>query len=144
MVTMALALLLAGGAAFAATFTGTDGDDTLESTARADTLRGLGGNDTFRGLGGPDRLVGGAGVDLMEGDGAADNMYGGEGEDRMVGVAGRDHVYGGPGDDLVSTIDDNAVDFVDCGAGYDEYDRSLTAAGPDVDDVYVNCELMIW
>ena len=79
----------------------------------------------------------------MWGEGAADSMYGGEGEDTMLGNAGRDHVYGGPGNDRVSTVYDNAVDFVDCGPGFDEYDQSIAFGQPDRQDVFVNCEIQI-
>ena len=39
----------------------------------------------------------------------------------------------------VSSIDDNAVDQVDCGGGTDTVDRSLVV-GPDKADVFVDCE----
>src|ERR671911_2175469 len=80
--TMALALLVAGGVALAATVTcqvgvtcnGTSSDDTITGTTSNDTINGLGGNDTISALDGIDKIDGGTQNDTMDG-GAANDSY---------------------------------------------------------------------
>ena len=135
--TMALALLLASGAALAEAFGGDDGDNRLVGTDGRDRMAGGGGDDLVRGLGGPDVMRGGSRNDFDAN--GQDTMYGGRGEDVVNGEGGEDHIYGGPGNDYISSIGDNAVDVVDCGGGTDSVDRSLVL-GPDKADVFVDCE----
>lgn len=135
--TMALALLLAGGAALAEAFVGDDGNNRLVGTDGRDRMAGGGGDDLMRGLGGPDRMRGGSRNDFDES--GADTMYGGRGGDVINGEGGEDTIYGGPGDDYISSVGDDAADQVDCGGGTDTVDRSLVI-GPDKVDVFVNCE----
>lgn len=47
------------------TINGTEDDDRLTGTARADTICGAGGDDVFTGLAGGDRIVGGPGSDTV-------------------------------------------------------------------------------
>ncbi len=135
--TMVLALLIASGVALAEVFHGDGGDNTLIGTDERDSISGGGGGDLMRGLDGPDRMRGEARNTFDEN--GADTMYGGRGEDVMNGEGGVDHIYGGSGDDYISSIADNAVDYVDCGGGNDSVNRSRIAS-PDRDDVFVNCE----
>src|ERR671910_2096344 len=80
--TMALALLLAGGVALAATVTcqvgvacnGTSSDDTITGTTSNDTINGLAGNDTIKARDGIDKINGGTQNDTMNG-GAANDSY---------------------------------------------------------------------
>ena len=73
--TMALALLVAGGVALAATVTckvgvacnGTTSGDMITGTTSNDTIKGLGGNDTIRALDGIDKINGGPKNDNMNG-----------------------------------------------------------------------------
>ena len=73
--TMALALLLAGGVALAATVTcqvgvacnGTSSGDTITGTTSNDTIKGLGGNDKISALDGIDKINGGPKNDTMNG-----------------------------------------------------------------------------
>ena len=127
---MALALLLASGAALAGVFNGDDGNNRLVGTDGRDRMSGGGGDDLMRGLDGRDRMGGGDGLDTM---------YGSRGEDVLNGLDGEDTIYGGPGNDYISSIGDNSVDQVDCGGGTDTVDRSLVL-GPDKADVFVDCE----
>jgi Ca2+-binding RTX toxin-like protein len=60
---------------------GTDGDDTLYGTARADDMFGGNGNDMLYGAAGNDRLWGGEGYDTLHGGAGADMLDGGEGID---------------------------------------------------------------
>ena len=57
----AAALVLAGGTALGAVRIGTDGDETLVGTHKADRLEGKGGTDLLKGLAGNDRYVFGNG-----------------------------------------------------------------------------------
>lgn len=122
--------LLIAGTALADTFDGDDGDNTLLGTDGRDRMSGFDGSDTLRGFGGRDRISGGNDDDAL---------YGGRKQGVLAGGLGADRIYGGAGDDYVSSIGDNAVDYVDCGAGTDTVDQSLIT-GPDQDDVFVNCE----
>src|SRR5215208_2549612 len=80
--TMALALLVAGGVALAATVTcqvgvtcnGTTSADTITGTTSNDTIKGLAGNDTISALDGIDKIDGGPNNDTMDG-GAANDTY---------------------------------------------------------------------
>src|SRR5215213_1783497 len=80
--TMALALLVAGGVALAATVTcqvgvtcnGTSSDDTITGTTSNDTIKGRGGNDTISALDGIDKINGGPKNDTMDG-GAGNDTY---------------------------------------------------------------------
>ena len=64
--TMALALLVASGVAWAVNKVGTDGPDTLRGTNGADNLIGKGGNDRLFALRGRDTLLGGPGKDWVD------------------------------------------------------------------------------
>lgn len=76
----------------AATWTGTEGDDTYSGTIAPDTISGLGGNDTLSGGDNNDQIYGGTGDDVL---------YGGNGNDALYGEDGNDIVYGGDGDDRI-------------------------------------------
>ena len=73
--TMALALLVAGGVALAATITcqvgvvcnGTSEADTITGIASNDTINGLDGNDFIKARGGSDKIDGGPNNDTMNG-----------------------------------------------------------------------------
>ena len=84
-------ICLVAGAARAAIFRGTDGNDRLVGTAHADTIYGLAGDDT---------LVAGGGADLVN-----------------PGL-GRDRVDAGAGNDRIAAQDGN-VDAISCGTGND-------------------------
>jgi Ca2+-binding RTX toxin-like protein len=111
MVSMALALLLASGAAWAATVnctpgafrcTGeTDGPDTIYGTEGPDAIDAKDGSDKVYGRGGDDLRDVESGGGLGGGDGK-DVVRGGEGSDDVYGGRGSDRVFGGPGDDYVT------------------------------------------
>ena len=94
--TMAVGVLLAGGAALAANVIacpgglceGTTGDDEMTGTSATDYLYAKEGNDTLRGLGAFDDLRGGPGNDDLNGGGGNDqyNIYDNNwGADRISG-----------------------------------------------------------
>jgi Ca2+-binding RTX toxin-like protein len=147
-----LAMLVAGGAALAATepqpgecspdvptwCKGTDGADTLFGTPIGDRLEALAGADKVWGLGGTDALYGGAGNDAIHGDNAPDNYP----PAKEVGVANWDALYGGngadtlasnAGDDVLYAGNDNSRDVLRGGTGADVYvvDREAYLRGID-------------
>jgi Ca2+-binding RTX toxin-like protein len=113
------AALSTGRPSFAASFTGTEGPDTIIGTQDADVIDALGGNDTVFGRGGNDVIEGGDGRDALAGGDGIDRIEGGNGNDRIEGGAGRDGLVGDDGND---TIDGGA-------------DDDFTLAGGDGNDV---------
>jgi Ca2+-binding RTX toxin-like protein len=161
---MALALLLASGAAWAVTKVGTNGPDTLRGTNGSDTLIGRGGSDLMLAFGGFDTLAGGPGNDEMLGGshtrpfGGSKVMTGGPGDDFLGGGLGVDTLAGQGGADLLvdgpprefsqdtlsggtgndTFVVDNrpaARDIVSCGPGFD-----VVEAADSKDIVGRDCE----
>lgn len=85
-----------------ATIVGTEGDDELDGTRKADVIVGLRGNDQIRDRGGNDIVCGGPGNDWIGGwmgYPGNDKIDGGAGNDRLNGGLGHNLIGGGPGDD---------------------------------------------
>jgi Ca2+-binding RTX toxin-like protein len=123
---MALALLLASGAALALTKIGTNGPDTLRGTNGNDNLLGKGANDRLFALNGRDTLLGGPGKDWVDTHrtGARrghKNLFGGPGNDIVIGGWDSDNVVGEEGNDLLFDGPDRdvALDKLSGGAGTD-------------------------
>lgn len=85
-----------------ATYTGTNGNDTLTGGSGNDTLNGLGGDDVITGNGGNDTISGAAGNDTISGGNGNDTISGGDGNDRIDGGSGNDKISGDAGDDVMS------------------------------------------
>ena len=84
---------------FAATLSGTNGDDTLRGTNNSDTIDGKRGDDLIYGYRGEDKLYGGRGDDRIKGGSGDDYIYGWYGGNTLSGGAGNDHIYTtGPSD----------------------------------------------
>lgn len=135
----AVALVLASGVALAATIdcpnraggvcVGTDGDDELTGSVRADVIYGRAGDDA---------IDGNARNDVLRGERGADEL-------RAVSCD-RDRVFGGTGNDLIDSNDECVYipedppppgafgDAVYCGPGFD-----VVRAGRE-DAVAENCE----
>jgi Ca2+-binding RTX toxin-like protein len=133
---MALAVLLVCGVAWAATIqcpnregtlcVGTTGDDTLLGTENSDTIRGKAGEDRIKGLGAKDQLAGGRGNDKIRDGGGADDVFGGRGNEKtieggsdapgIIGGPGPDDLNGGAGDDFILAANDGSSDNISCGA----------------------------
>lgn len=145
--TMAAALLLSAGVAFALTVDCTAGRGCFGTDDR-DTLNGSAGNDDMDARQADDRLFGAGGHDWMSGDAYGptdsstdgdDRVFGEAGSDGMAGYGGGDLLSGGDGRDFVYAVEnsnnpgedtvrggadsdfidaiDETRDTIDCGAG---------------------------
>ena len=93
-----------------ATIIGTNKNNRLKGTKRADVIVALGGNDKVDGRGGNDiicagsgndSVVGGPGKDRLYGDSGKDSLKGGDGNDSLDGGSGNDKLYGQSGKDTL-------------------------------------------
>jgi VCBS repeat-containing protein len=75
------------------TYTGTNGDDTINGGNGVDTIYGGDGNDIISGGNGTDTLFGEGGNDELYGDNGADDLNGGAGDDLIDGLNGFDTAY---------------------------------------------------
>lgn len=105
---------------------GSDGDDVLAGTPKADAFLllagrdrafGRGGGDRFCAGAGHDRLYGGSGRDRVYGDTGKDRLSGGGGGDLLAGGGGKDRLRGGRGDDRLRG--DGGADRCNGGPGED-------------------------
>jgi len=88
--------------------------------ALAKVLTGTGGDDALVGTDREDRLTGRRGEDRLKGNRGNDRLWGGHGNDEIISGHGNDKVYAGYGDDRIYARDPKGVDYIDCGAGFDE------------------------
>jgi Ca2+-binding RTX toxin-like protein len=97
------------------TYTGTDGNNGLTGSNRADLLLGYGGEDSLNGGRGEDTLLGGDGSDTLVGGTGEDWLHGGSGADRLNGGSDEDRLIGGAGADRfilsLGSSDDYVLDF---------------------------------
>jgi len=124
-----------------ATIVGTNGDDILRGTAKADVIVGNGGNDTIYGAKGNDIICANAGDDYIQGGPGRDLIIGGYGDDRIIGNAGNDDLRGGFGDDYISGKEgadrirgDQGVDRIAGNLGVD------TCTVQNIDTQITSCE----
>lgn len=118
-----------------ATYTGNNGNNTINGGNGNDTIYGLGGNDRLRGNGGDDTIGGGAGNDDISGGSGNDDLSGDSGNDEISGDSGNDTIDGGSGDDEIDGGSGN--DAIAGGSGDDEIDGGTgddTANGGDGSD----------
>lgn len=99
------------------TYTGNNGNNTINGSSGNDTIYGLGGNDHLNGRGGSDTIYGGSGNDDIEGNDGNDILNGEDGNDDMSGGNGEDVMSGGDGDDQLSGEDND--DTISGGDGND-------------------------
>ncbi len=107
---------------------GTEGDDTLDSTAFAGNLTytGQGGNDSILSGNGNDLIYAGPGNDTVRAGAGSDRLDGGEGADLLDGEGGTDILFGGDGDSLLGGDSYDYIQatpfvaLIDGGADYDE------------------------
>lgn len=108
-------------------FTGTNGDDTIEGEGN-NTINALGGNDSIVGGGGNNLINGGDGNDTIVGNGDNDTINAGTGNDTVIGGAGNNTLDGGSGDD--SIVGGDGFNTILGGAGND-----TIIAGPNGDSI---------
>jgi Ca2+-binding RTX toxin-like protein len=105
--------------AFANTYGGSAGIDTVMLSDGQDSAYGRAGNDIFLGESGNDYLFGQEGDDVLDGGEGLDRLYGGSDGDALSGGAGNDILYGEAGTDTLTG--DTGVDFMSGGAGADSF-----------------------
>jgi hypothetical protein len=96
---------------------GTDIDDVLNGSNKADYLSGLDGRDVITGLAQADYLAGDDGGDALFGNQGNDTLDGGRGKDFMFAGNGDDFARGGLDDDLLKG--ENGADRLDGDTGND-------------------------
>lgn len=86
---------------FAATISGTPGDDQLLGTPGPDVIAALGGNDRIVSRSGRDLICAGSGNDYIAAGSAGDRVFAGAGRDRLLGRGGPDLLKGSAGHDVL-------------------------------------------
>jgi Ca2+-binding RTX toxin-like protein len=133
-----LAVLLAGGVAWAATINCSPDRFYCGGTDEPDSIYGNDGRNRINALDGNDEMFGRGGVDLFNGGGGDDLAKGGAGADRVPTspqIGGDDRVYGGPGDDVFS--DEVGPNVLSGGPGNDSlYGHSKLVGGRGDDEIY--------
>lgn len=109
---------------------------TFPGQIEHDAANGGAGNDVLKGAGGIDDLLDGPGDDVLKGGAGNDSLTATAGHDLLVGGTGRDYfslgypeddnarlaistVRAGADRDVVSAVDDDRPDEIDCGSGID-------------------------
>ena len=159
---MGTALLMAGGVAWAATFTcdqvgdrdpdpgqcqGTNRADQIQGTDNPEEIRALAGDDFVIGQDGNDELYGDEGNDIVDGYEGNDTIYGGPDNDgsasdtsffvaNLEGQEDSDTVYGGEGSDWIDAAAFDTLGSVDRSYGEEGNDRIYAVDG-NVD--IINC-----
>lgn len=151
------ALVGVGGAAWAATITGTPAADHLTGTPAADTIEAKGGNDTVMARAGDDLVLAGAGADVVNGQKGSDEIRGEAGPDKLdagrdavrdyvIGGLGKDRIFvwggdwafGNGGNDHIWLTYPDAAAKVNCGNGYDTLILNQDSPTPTI----LNCEVV--
>ncbi|AQR74218.1 S-layer family protein [Sphingomonas sp. LM7] len=111
------------------TYTGNNGNNTINGSNGNDTIYGFGGNDDLFGRGGNDTIYGGTGNDDIEGNDGNDTLYGEDGNDELSGGNGNDTLSGGSGsDELYGDANDDTL------TGGSGNDRLFGGSGVDTLD----------
>jgi Ca2+-binding RTX toxin-like protein len=111
-------------------FHGGNGNDTfVNNTALASAAFGEAGNDC---------LFGGSGHDYLYGGDGGDYLFGGAGNDYLYGDAGTDFLFGQDGDDTLDGGDDLCADYLNGGAGRDQF--QMEGWGSLADYTYYNLD----
>jgi Ca2+-binding RTX toxin-like protein len=127
--TMAMTLLMASGAALAATI---HCPNVPPTGSPATTLYCYGTSmaDTMFGSDLQDNMYGKGGADTMHGYGSADYLLGEKGSDHLYGDAGADYSLWG-GAEVAGTFPDNSDDYVHGGSGADIIYGGFAQGGVD-------------
>lgn len=78
-----------------ATYTGSNGPDTIQANSKDNVIYGRGGNDTICAYSGKDRVYGGKGRDDLWGESQSDKLWGGSQADTLRGGTADDVCKGG-------------------------------------------------
>ena len=106
------------------TFSGGEGNDTLDGSATAVRL-------VANGDAGDDYLTGGAADDQLRGGDGNDTLEGGDGNDTLIGDRGADTFKGGKGDDRMIWNNGDGSDMMSGGEGIDVVEVNGAAAGDE-------------
>jgi RTX calcium-binding nonapeptide repeat (4 copies) len=98
---------------------GLRGNDRLSGGRGSDCIVGGGGADNLSGAQGKDTLIGGRGGDNLNGGSHADRLNGGGGKDSINASYGKDRVTGGKGNDAINVATAGPKARVRCGKGRD-------------------------
>jgi len=104
---------------------GTDGNDAIYGTDRADILNGAAGDDSLYGYAGNDILLGGNGNDVLYGSTGNNLMSSGAGDDTVAGGADNEFFVGGSGNDTIDTSTGYDVVAFNRGDGQDVINASV-------------------
>ena len=137
---VAIATLLIGSSALAATISGTQGDDSLKGTSKPDTINARRGDDTVRGRNGDDTVLGKDGGDELFGQGGNDTVNAGAGDDDLWGGNGPvptrngvpDIFKCGPGDDHIFDFEYEVDKIVGPGGVQEDPHASVTCEQVDI------------
>jgi Ca2+-binding RTX toxin-like protein len=100
---VALAMVVAGGVAWAATISCGGNWERCNGTNQADTMKGNGGNNLMYGKGRADTMYGYGAKDFLNGGTGSDKLYPGKGiHNRALGGPGADTLYGGIDHDILN------------------------------------------
>jgi Ca2+-binding RTX toxin-like protein len=121
---VALAMLVAGGVAWAATVQCPLDRFICQGTNKADTMFGNNKSNVIYGRNGGDTMYGRGNADGLRGGPRSDKLYGDRGVDRLFGNGGSDKLYGGIGNDEMWSAGygngrDLSDDYIRGGAGND-------------------------
>ena len=104
--------------------TGTENDDIIIGSDKADTINALAGDDEINAGAGNDKVYGGAGEDLIYAGDGNDTVYGDEDDDIIAGGDGDDKIYGGKGDDVLDGGEGKNSFYYSLGDGNDTIMRT--------------------
>jgi uncharacterized repeat protein (TIGR01451 family) len=113
---------------FAATISGSPGDDVLLGTSSPDVIVALGGNDRILSRAGRDLVCAGSGHDRVNAGSAADRVFAAAGRDRLLGRGGPDLLRGQAGNDVLKG--NRGRDRLRGGRGFDR-----CVGGPGTDSI---------
>jgi Ca2+-binding RTX toxin-like protein len=114
-------LVLPVTTAFAATISGTSGDNVIKGTSQRDTIYGYGSSDRIYGCRGNDDIYGGRGNDYIQDTSRFDTdyIYGGPGADEIRCKGYQCHVRGNGGNDRIYIEPQDIENTARGGAGND-------------------------
>ena len=124
------------------TFSQTNGDETIKTTAYDDVINAGAGNDNISALAGNDTIFGEDGNDMINAGSGNDKITGGKGNDTIISGAGNDTYYYNLGDGWDIIEDDDGTqgnsDTISFGAGISFADLTFTQRDTNLEIVIKN------